>query len=84
MITIKFFSLVREALGVQQIKVQLPRQGMTVLAVKEQLVAMHGEHWRDVVFQPNVVHAVNHQVVDVNTIVEDGAELALFPPMTGG
>ena len=84
MITVKFFSLVREALGVQQLDVQLTYEGMTVMAVKEYLVSMHGEHWREVLFQPNVVHALNHRVVDVTTSVEEGAELAFFPPMTGG
>lgn len=84
MVTIKFFSLVREALGEHEFAMSLPQEGMTIWALKEYLVASKGEHWREVLFQPNIVHALDHHVVDVQTPVRDGVELAFFPPMTGG
>ena len=54
-----------------------------VAAVKA-LLAQRGVDWREALYQPNVVHALNHKVVFTDAAVSDGDELAFFPPMTGG
>lgn len=84
MVTVKFFSLVREALQVEQLVINLPHGVRTLADLKTHLVELNGDHWRVVLFQANMVHALDHHVVDVDTPIKDGAEVAFFPPMTGG
>ena len=45
------------------------------------------EIWQKLTQQPlpdNVLIAVNMEYADMNYIVQDGDELAFFPPVTGG
>jgi len=83
-VTIKFFSLVREALQLEQVTMALPEGVQTLADLKNHLVELNGDHWRTVLYQPNIVHALDHRVVDVDAPIKDGAEVAFFPPMTGG
>lgn len=83
-VTIKFFSLLRETLGTDQLSVDLPQTVTTVAELKQWLADTHGEIWRDMLFQPNVVHAVNQEVASLEQAVAEGDEIAFFPPMTGG
>lgn len=84
MIRIKFFSLIREALDTEELTAELPDDVRTVAELKDWLSAQHGELWRSTLAQPNLVHAVNHCVVDPDHGVKDADEVAFFPPMTGG
>lgn len=84
MLTVKFFSLIREALGTTELVLPAPAPGLTVAMLKTTLAAEHGEDWAAVLLAPNVVHAVNHRVVDPDAVLHDGDEVAFFPPMTGG
>lgn len=84
MLTVRFFSMIREALNRGELVLEWHEDMTTVNAVKEHLVAMNGEDWREVLFQPNVVHAVNQKVVFPDSAVQAGDEVAFFPPMTGG
>lgn len=84
MVTIKFFSLIREALGTDQCTLDLPETVRTVADLKQWLAEANGEHWRETLFQPNVVQAVNQTVVTPEQTVTAGDEIAFFPPMTGG
>lgn len=84
MLTIKFFSLIREALNVGELTLEWSDELATVAHIKHHLVERHGEPWREVLFQPNVVHAVNQTVVHDQTPLKRGDEIAFFPPMTGG
>ncbi len=84
MLTIRFFSLIRERLNIGEMHIEWQEQLSTVAAIKEHLVETHDDTWREVLFQPNVVHALNQRVVFPDTSVQDGDEVAFFPPMTGG
>lgn len=84
MLTIKFFSMIREALGTAELVHPAPAPGLTVAALKAMLASEHGGAWASVLFAPNVINAVNHRVVDPETVLHDGDEVAFFPPMTGG
>lgn len=84
MLTVKFFSLIRERLGVSELMLDWQPSLATVDAVKRHLADVHGDEWQAVLFQPNVVQAVNQKVVFPDNPVAQGDELAFFPPMTGG
>ena len=84
MITIRFFASVREAVGTAVLTIDEPFEGKHVADLKSWLSSRYGDVWQEALFQPNLVHAVNQVVVDPDTVLHDGDEVAFFPPMTGG
>ena len=87
-ITIKLFAALREALGESEVQLDLaeiaPDASPTDVAAVKAALATRGTDWREALYQPNLVHALNHKVVFTDAIVGEGDELAFFPPMTGG
>ncbi len=84
MLTIRFFSLIREALDVEQMTVLWSEDVSTVTSLKQALIEQGGPIWSEVLLQSNLVYAVNQRVVFEGAVVADGDEVAFFPPMTGG
>ena len=83
-LTIKFFSLVREALGTEALQLEIPGHVSSVSELKTYLVELHQASWQEILFQEHLVHAVNQKVVNPEAPIKDGDEVAFFPPMTGG
>ncbi len=84
MLTIRFFSSIREALDTSEMTMPFSEDCRTVAALKARLASGQPERWHDALFQPNVVHAVNQRVVAPDHSIQAGDEIAFFPPMTGG
>ena len=82
-ITVKFFSLIREAVETEQLVLELKDNLRTVEALKNEL-GLRGEAWKDALSHPNLIQAVNQRVVFQEEVIKDGDEVAFFPPMTGG
>ena len=82
-ITVKFFSLIREAVETEQLTLELNDSLTTVEALKNEL-GLRGEAWKEALSHPNLIQAVNQQVVFQEESIKDGDEIAFFPPMTGG
>lgn len=79
-ITVKLFAAYQEAYGVPEIKLQCPI-GTTVEMVRDRLIHEHPElnRWRDV-----TRFGINLQFVQPETALQDGDEVVLIPPVSGG
>jgi molybdopterin synthase sulfur carrier subunit len=82
-VTVKFFASVREAVGTSSETLDLPAGVATVGALRDHLAA-RGEQWRLALGSPALRMAYNQQMCSTDTAVSDGAEVAFFPPVTGG
>ena len=82
-ITVKFFSLIREAVATEQLTLEVSENLLTVEALKAEL-SLRGEAWEEALSHPNLIQPVNQRVVFQEEGIKDGDEVAFFPPMTGG
>jgi len=79
-VTVKLFAAYREAYEVEELKWQFPRH-TPVAAVRDRLLAEHPqlEMWREV-----TRFGINYQFVAPDTPLQDGDEVVLIPPVSGG
>jgi molybdopterin synthase sulfur carrier subunit len=83
-IELRFFASLREALGISQESITTPVEVKTIADLRSHL-AQRSEVWAKVLGNDQVIRcAFNHHMVDSNTLLEEGAEVAFFPPVTGG
>jgi molybdopterin synthase sulfur carrier subunit len=75
-IQVKYFASLRDQLGRGE-DALAPTEGFTVGQVWSTL-------WPDRTLPPNTLTAVNQEYADLNRTVQDGDEVAFFPPVTGG
>jgi len=79
-----YFARVREQLGLDSETLQCPIAVTRVEELIDYLVSERGERWQSVLKAPNLLVAVNQEMVGVSTSLADGDEVAFFPPVTGG
>ena len=83
-ISVKYFAALREAVGTGQEQLDLPQAPITVGAVRE-LLRGRGGVWAEALAPERAVRMACQQVMcGGETPVPDGAEVAFFPPVTGG
>lgn len=83
-IDVKYFASVREALGSSGESLNLPEQVRTVADVRRWLQA-RGEDWANALGEQRALRmALNHQMCEPDAALSEGAEVAFFPPVTGG
>jgi sulfur-carrier protein len=81
-IQIRYFASVRDAIGHSSELLQC--DGGTVAEIRKLLV-QRGGGYEESLRQGKVLRcAVDHVMVDESTVLRGGAELAFFPPVTGG
>ena len=82
MIKVVLFASVREAVGQSSVEVD-PAQANTVMDVIR-VLGNKGSTWQAALSAENLLTAVNQTLVESGHPVQDGDEVALFPPVTGG
>ena len=83
-LTLVYLARLREVLGRRDERVELPADVDTVAALRGWLAARGGAWAIELAPGRAVRIAVNHAVADSATLLRDGDEVALFPPVTGG
>jgi molybdopterin synthase sulfur carrier subunit len=81
-IHVRYFASLREALGAaESLDVAA---GATLGSLRDALIARGGEHARCLARGRAVRCALDHVMADEAVALRDGAEVAFFPPVTGG
>jgi molybdopterin synthase sulfur carrier subunit len=79
-VTVKLFAAYQEACGVSEMQLEV-EQGVAVMVVRDRLIAQYPQlaQWRDL-----TRFGVNLQFVEPDTLMNDGDEVVLIPPVSGG
>jgi len=81
---LRFFASLREGLGITEESITAPAQVKTIADLRAHLIA-RGNPWAQVLASNKVIRcALNQVMVNELTPLEEGAEVAFFPPVTGG
>jgi molybdopterin converting factor subunit 1 len=79
-VTVKLFAILKERAGVSEFAIELPRGSATSVALES--IATRHPRLRELL--PRAALAVNREYVPRDTTLNDGDELALIPPVSGG
>jgi molybdopterin synthase sulfur carrier subunit len=79
-ITVKLFAIFQEVFATDEIQVKL-NSGASVSEIFDRLVSQHPnlEQWRSL-----TRYAINLNFAEPDTILKNGDEVALIPPVSGG
>lgn len=78
-----YFASLREAVGVGGEQIDLP-EGVVDVSDLRHWLQNRGCDWRSALENPNLLVAVNQEIVGADFPVSNGDEIAWFPPVTGG
>ena len=81
-ITVRYIASIREAVG--QGSEQVQTSAATLGALRDELIARGGAHASSLARGKAVRMALNQALSDDAAALADGAEVAFFPPVTGG
>jgi len=79
-VRILFFATLKDIVGARQMQLEVPA-GATVGDV---LTRLETSYPRIKDYRPVVLTAINEEYVDQRTAVQEGDEVAIFPPVSGG
>ncbi|MBU6189398.1 MAG: molybdopterin converting factor subunit 1 [Betaproteobacteria bacterium] len=83
-ITMLYFAALREALGTERESVDVPAEVQSAGELRAWL-AHRGGVWSEALAPGRALRmAVNRKLADPETPLAEGAEVAVFPPVTGG
>jgi molybdopterin synthase sulfur carrier subunit len=83
-VTVRYFASLREALGPGE-AVEIAADSAKVGALRDALIARGGAHAQTLARGRAVRMALDQQLCDDESApLRDGAEVAFFPPVTGG
>ncbi len=79
-VKVLFFATLRERAGVRSLELELP-PGTTAKALKEKLAA---EYPNLSPSMSSVLFSINREYAFDDAVIPENAEIALFPPVSGG
>lgn len=79
-VKVLFFATLRDRAGTRSAEIEVP-EGTTVDALKKRIVELYPGLAQAV---ETALIAVNREYADGAAVVRDGAEVGLFPPVSGG
>lgn len=81
-VTVKYFAAIRETIGAgsESVITSAP----TLAALRDELIARGGSHALALARGKTLRVAMNQSMADEAVALLDGAEVAFFPPVTGG
>lgn len=82
-IQLLYFASLAEALGCAQEQIELSTDDNQVAKLKD-ILSQRGDGWMRLINDKSTRCAVNQTLANDETLIEDGAEVAFFPPVTGG
>jgi molybdopterin synthase sulfur carrier subunit len=83
-VKLRYFAWVRERVGKPEEMVAVPA-GITTVGELMTWLASRGEEYAHAFENRNVIRAaINQSHVRADATIKDAAEIAFFPPMTGG
>ena len=83
MIEVLFFARIRDQVGMERLSVELPGDANSLLQFTRHLVVTHPS-FGGIIDQPSVLVSINQEFARPDSALEDGDEIAYFPPVTGG
>lgn len=81
-ITIKYFASIRELIGFSEETIETHAESLDQL--RQELINRGDAYSQSLGFDKVVRIAMNQKVCDGDVKITDGAEVAFFPPVTGG
>ncbi len=81
-VTVRYFASIREALNVGSERAAT--DAPTLAALRDELIARGGAHGEALARDKLVRLALDQAMADESAALHDGAEVAFFPPVTGG
>jgi molybdopterin synthase sulfur carrier subunit len=82
-IRVLFFARVKEQLGTASLQCDYGSDTASTESLRRHL-AQRDATWAETLGEDNLICAVNHTVVSEDTDLNDGDEVAFYPPVTGG
>ncbi|HKZ44722.1 MAG TPA: MoaD/ThiS family protein [Anaerolineales bacterium] len=79
-ITVLFFANLRDVTGERKIVLEIT-PGLTIAGLKEKLINIYPELEH---FMPAVIVSLNHEFAGNQLQITEDAEVAFFPPVSGG
>ena len=81
---LRFFASLREGLGLSGESIAAPLEVKTIADLRGYLIE-RGNPWAEVLASGKVIRcALNQEMVSDSALLVEGAEVAFFPPVTGG
>jgi sulfur-carrier protein len=81
-IQLRYFASIREAIGTGSETIDTP--SATLAELRDELIARGGSHAEALARGRAVRVSINQTMADESAALRDGAEVAFFPPVTGG
>ncbi len=81
-VTVKYFASIRESIGAASESVET--SALTLALLRDQLIAQGGAYADSLARGKAVRMALNQAMCDEAVLLVAGAEVAFFPPVTGG